>query len=201
MEQLREHDTPAVCWFCWRDGPLSSPGTSDVLLPACLPAGPSAPRLPSCPVLPLTLLCVLQDKNKLMDALKHASNMLGELRTSMLSPKSYYELCILSGLKVIYADSGPCGDPVLFCHCGRCAERICVCVMVSSFGSLTTLQTWRSLTSSTTWRCISPMSLLKDARWPISTSWSSMQETSSPDCKCHPLFPSSPPSQSTRAVF
>ncbi|XP_048461938.1 vacuolar protein sorting-associated protein 35 [Rhincodon typus] len=27
-----------------------------------------------------------------MDALKHASNMLGELRTSMLSPKSYYEL-------------------------------------------------------------------------------------------------------------
>ena len=36
----------------------------------------------------------LQDKSKLMDALKHASNMLGELRTSMLSPKSYYELCI-----------------------------------------------------------------------------------------------------------
>ncbi|XP_061321107.1 vacuolar protein sorting-associated protein 35-like isoform X4 [Pezoporus flaviventris] len=32
------------------------------------------------------------DKNKLMDALKHASNMLGELRTSVLSPKSYYEL-------------------------------------------------------------------------------------------------------------
>lgn len=41
------------------------------------------------------VLCCLQDKNKLMDALKHASNMLGELRTSMLSPKSYYELCIL----------------------------------------------------------------------------------------------------------
>lgn len=49
-----------------------------------------------------------------MDALKHASNMLGELRTSMLSPKSYYELCILSHLKVIYADSGPCSDSVLF---------------------------------------------------------------------------------------
>uniref|UniRef100_A0A2I3H810 Vacuolar protein sorting-associated protein 35 n=1 Tax=Nomascus leucogenys TaxID=61853 RepID=A0A2I3H810_NOMLE len=31
-------------------------------------------------------------KNKLMDALKHASNMLGELRTSVLSPKSYCEL-------------------------------------------------------------------------------------------------------------
>jgi vacuolar protein sorting-associated protein 35 len=33
------------------------------------------------------------DRNKLMDGLKHASTMLGELRTSLLSPKSYYELC------------------------------------------------------------------------------------------------------------
>lgn len=33
------------------------------------------------------------DKNRLMDALKCASNMLGELRTSLLSPKNYYELC------------------------------------------------------------------------------------------------------------
>lgn len=32
------------------------------------------------------------DKAKLMEALKHASNFLGELRTSLLSPKSYYEL-------------------------------------------------------------------------------------------------------------
>jgi len=28
-----------------------------------------------------------------MDALKHCSNMLSELRTGMLSPKYYYELC------------------------------------------------------------------------------------------------------------
>ena len=35
------------------------------------------------------------DHSKLMEALKHASTMLGELRTSLLSPKSYYELCIL----------------------------------------------------------------------------------------------------------
>lgn len=35
------------------------------------------------------------DKSKIMDGLKHASNMLAELRTSLLSPKSYYELCIL----------------------------------------------------------------------------------------------------------
>lgn len=34
------------------------------------------------------------DKNRLMDALKSASTMLGELRTSLLSPKSYYELCM-----------------------------------------------------------------------------------------------------------
>lgn len=39
------------------------------------------------------------DKSKLMDALKHASTMLGELRTSLLSPKSYYELCILTNFK------------------------------------------------------------------------------------------------------
>lgn len=32
------------------------------------------------------------DKGKLMEALKHASNMLSELRTSLLSPKTYYEL-------------------------------------------------------------------------------------------------------------
>ncbi|XP_055687349.1 vacuolar protein sorting-associated protein 35 isoform X1 [Lutzomyia longipalpis] len=32
------------------------------------------------------------DKQRLMDALKCASTMLGELRTSLLSPKSYYEL-------------------------------------------------------------------------------------------------------------
>ncbi|EPB83787.1 hypothetical protein HMPREF1544_09471 [Mucor circinelloides 1006PhL] len=32
------------------------------------------------------------DKNRLMDGIKHCSNMLGELRTSLLSPKSYYEL-------------------------------------------------------------------------------------------------------------
>lgn len=33
------------------------------------------------------------DKGRLMDALKCASTMLGELRTSLLSPKSYYQLC------------------------------------------------------------------------------------------------------------
>jgi hypothetical protein len=36
----------------------------------------------------------VQDANRLMDALKHCSNMLGELRTGLLSPKYYYELCM-----------------------------------------------------------------------------------------------------------
>lgn len=41
------------------------------------------------------------DKNKLMEALKHASAMLAELRTSLLSPKSYYELCTVFNFKFI----------------------------------------------------------------------------------------------------
>lgn len=36
----------------------------------------------------------LDTKGKLMDALKHASTFLGELRTSQLGPKQYYELYI-----------------------------------------------------------------------------------------------------------
>lgn len=40
------------------------------------------------------------DKNRLMDALKCASNMLGELRTSLLSPKSYYELCKCNQIEI-----------------------------------------------------------------------------------------------------
>lgn len=42
------------------------------------------------------------DKNKLMEALKHASAMLAELRTSLLSPKSYYELCTVFNSKTLY---------------------------------------------------------------------------------------------------
>lgn len=35
----------------------------------------------------------VQELDQLMDALKSASLMLAELRTSSLSPKQYYELC------------------------------------------------------------------------------------------------------------
>ena len=37
----------------------------------------------------------MQELDQLMDALKSASLMLAELRTSSLSPKQYYELCTL----------------------------------------------------------------------------------------------------------
>src|SRR5260370_39610656 len=36
----------------------------------------------------------LESKAKLLDAIKHASTLLAELRTSTLSPKQYYELYI-----------------------------------------------------------------------------------------------------------
>ena len=50
---------------------------------------------------------VLQELDELMDALKSASLMLAELRTSSLSPKQYYELCA-------YAVSWP--DSVDLCY-------------------------------------------------------------------------------------
>ncbi|KAH3671107.1 hypothetical protein OGAPHI_000818 [Ogataea philodendri] len=45
----------------------------------------------------------LATKNKFMDALKHASTFLNELRTNVLSPKQYYELYIMvfDGLEVL----------------------------------------------------------------------------------------------------
>lgn len=41
----------------------------------------------------LTHIHKIQELDQLMDALKSASLMLAELRTSSLSPKQYYELC------------------------------------------------------------------------------------------------------------
>lgn len=139
-----------------------------------------------------TFCFCLQDKNKLMDALKHASNMLGELRTSMLSPKSYYELCILqcccwaSCCCFLWTrwKSSPGTERIneqrwhvvyLLKLQGSAGWRFC---------SLTLLQTWPSLMSCTTWRFIWLMSLLKEGRWQIFTSWSSTLGTSYPDCEC-----------------
>uniref|UniRef100_A0AC34RSB6 Uncharacterized protein n=1 Tax=Panagrolaimus sp. JU765 TaxID=591449 RepID=A0AC34RSB6_9BILA len=36
------------------------------------------------------------DKNQYVEAFKHASTMLAELRTSVLAPKFYYRLCKLA---------------------------------------------------------------------------------------------------------
>lgn len=41
----------------------------------------------------------IQESDQLMDALKSASTMLAELRTSSLSPKQYYELCKPSAIR------------------------------------------------------------------------------------------------------
>lgn len=50
-------------------------------------------------------LDVKHKKNRLMDALKHASTFLSELRTNVLTPKQYYELYILAfdGLEYLSA--------------------------------------------------------------------------------------------------
>ena len=42
----------------------------------------------------ITYQTAFQDQNKMTDGLKHASNLLNEMRTSVLSPKSYYTLCM-----------------------------------------------------------------------------------------------------------
>lgn len=50
-----------------------------------------------------------QELDQLMDALKSASLMLAELRTSSLSPKQYYELCEHSVLRrTLRASSSLC---------------------------------------------------------------------------------------------
>eukprot|EP01094_Clydonella_sp_ATCC50884_P006271 TRINITY_DN1533_c0_g1_i1.p1 TRINITY_DN1533_c0_g1~~TRINITY_DN1533_c0_g1_i1.p1 ORF type:complete len:793 (+),score=389.42 TRINITY_DN1533_c0_g1_i1:139-2517(+) len=45
------------------------------------------------------------DSGKLMDALKHASNMIGQLRTSLLSPKNYYVLYIAAFDELRYLEN------------------------------------------------------------------------------------------------
>jgi hypothetical protein len=46
---------------------------------------------PANPLL-LLLLLLLQDEDNLREALRYSAAMLGELRTSYLSPQKYYEL-------------------------------------------------------------------------------------------------------------
>lgn len=42
------------------------------------------------------------DQQSIMEGLKHAANMLNELRTSLLSPKNYYELRMNYEIYIIF---------------------------------------------------------------------------------------------------
>lgn len=66
------------------------------------------------------------DKGRLMDGLKHASNMLGELRTSLLSPKTYYELCILfcKWLQYNFCEHIPSSNTVWELFLTQCARHV-----------------------------------------------------------------------------
>ena len=68
-----------------------------------------------------------QDNGKMMDALKHASTMLGELRTSLLSPRSYYELC-MHLVCVCVCSCVRASVRVYVCVCVRACMCVCVCV-------------------------------------------------------------------------
>lgn len=43
-----------------------------------------------------------KDQENLTEALKHAASMISELRTSLLSPKNYYDLCEYFSIQIIY---------------------------------------------------------------------------------------------------
>ena len=57
-------------------------------------------------LLPCPVGLCSQDGEMLMDALKSASTMLAELRTSSLSPKQYYELCQYIMLAMVIGSAG-----------------------------------------------------------------------------------------------
>ena len=56
----------------------------------------------------------IQELDQLMDALKSASTMLAELRTSSLSPKQYYELCKCTGLTLRFTELTIWSDMAVF---------------------------------------------------------------------------------------
>ena len=66
---------------------LVKPGRWATASPQALVPTVTVPHLDTTPLPPR------QDDEKLMDALKYASDMLSELRTAMMYPKTYYELC------------------------------------------------------------------------------------------------------------
>ena len=92
-----------------------------------------------------------------MDALKSASLMLAELRTSSLSPKQYYELCALLVLE--YADA------YSFLHTENAFFQTSLYLMLF-------------VTYPTIYMTLIPKA---DITWPTCTSLYNMLATSSPD--------------------
>lgn len=77
-----------------------------------------------------------QDENNLRDALKHSAAMLGELRTSLLSPQKYYALYMktfdeLRHLEAFFMEEHKRGRSnaelyELVQHAGNILPRLCV---------------------------------------------------------------------------
>ena len=130
-----------------------------------------------------------------MEALKHASNMLCELRTSMLSPKTYYELCsFLAGRReVIFFLSSlsllslPHIAPYSLLHFSPSfsnspslshthTHTLSLSFSISHYH---TTQTFSSRRSCATWRCFWWISSRRRAPSRICMSWCSMRATSS----------------------
>ena len=105
------------------------------------------------------------------DVLQHAANMLFELRTSLLTPRNYYQLC-------------QCPQPYLGCYPFvhiRSFLSLCTCSLqtVSDFK----LQIWRLLTSSCTSNIFFRICTRRGPQWRISIAWCSTQGTFCRACK------------------
>ena len=73
------------------------------------------------------------DKGQLMDGLRHATEMLNELRTSILMPKSYYELYMMVTMELTHLNMYMSGRldrqkcvPSIICFLFNCSRTIIV---------------------------------------------------------------------------
>jgi vacuolar protein sorting-associated protein 35 len=82
------------------------------------------------------------DQGQISEALFHASNMLNEMRTSLLSPKNYYDLYMhifseLSHLRAYFSDEARRGTKLaplyeIVQHCGNVVPRLYLLITVGS---------------------------------------------------------------------
>lgn len=116
-------------------------------------------------LLPSTLL--KQDDDNLREALRYSAAMLGELRTSQLTPQKYFELYMQTFTELQHLEVsliGQCATCVLL-HPDQSACEICPC------------------------RCSSKKSTRRAGSMLTYTSWSSMRATSCLECKAATLSP------------